>query len=475
MEEANQQKLKNFLTSIDREIKEIKDYLVLEKGSELLDSMTKWEEENAQYLGGDNKAQDELDKRKIIIRFLIFPIISDNKVEELLQYHALDAIDAGLDLEELMYMRAITISELVWPQISQRYTKALMQNAQLLGSEPLIIKNEKSSFLPYIKNWISAYNRQYGIEKHEGLEAHKFVIEDANAKRLQKEQKESLLKLLKFYESLKVYSLSKIEAEMGKIRTRMPMKAPPGKLPAGTGKIPAKAPLQEKKPVVAPSKIEDKTETYKAPAFQPRSQIKIVQDKPKEAPEKKPMISHSADKKPESADKLAEPVKSTPDKPKEIVKLPILELLEKYPHLGSLKVTSVSISNPSSPFSLAPTVQNWINHYSKERGKGHHTFDERGEFLESMQRVHGLSMDEVADLKRIFLSVDEKAPLPYDAEEKKLLLDHMEVGNKLKNKNVGEVRKEKKTDKSHNKREFSQKPADEDYDLGIELVPAKKQ
>ena len=218
MDKIRQQKLDTFLLDLDGKIKEIRDYLLLDKGAILLDAIAKFEEENAEFLQYNPAGTEELNKRKWVIQYVIFPLIADDKVEELLQYHLLEPLVAGLDLEELMRMRAITISELLWPKLSQQYLKALMQNTQLIGSDPIGVAGEKTSFLPYIKNWISLYNRKFGIDKHSGLESHQFVIEDVNAQKLGKKLKEYLLKVLRFYESMKVYSLSEIETDLRKMQ-----------------------------------------------------------------------------------------------------------------------------------------------------------------------------------------------------------------------------------------------------------------
>jgi len=440
MEEVVQKDPQHFLLSIDREMKVVKEYMMLDKGSELLDRINQWEEENGKLLTENTQLQEALEKRKILIRFLIFPLLSDEEIEELLQYHTLDAIQANLDLEELMNMRAVTASEFIWPQVSQKYIRSLMQNSQLLGSDLLIINGEKSNYLPYVKNWISTYNRKFGIEKHEGLEPHKFVISNINAKRLSKNLKEHLLKLLKFYEGLKVYSLSEIETQLIKVKQESPQKIPTkSDIPEPPKKVIQKPPVPKKLELKAvPKKItvnktpEPKKEIVKPPA------LKINEAIPKG----------------------------------NIEKLPLTELLNTYPHLGSYKISSSPINNPGAPFSLAPTVQNWINHYQKERGKGTHTFNERSEFIESMQRLNGLSSEEKENLKNILLSVDEKIPLPYDKKENKLLLDKISVGQKLKPQKE-EVKKAEKP-----KQVISAPLAKSDqkeYESEFEFVPGGKE
>jgi len=430
MDKIRQQKLRYFLLDLDGKIKEINTYLLLDKGAILLDAIEKFEEENAEFLQYNSSCQDDLNKRKWIIQFILFPIISDDKVEELLQYHLLEALDAGLDLEELMRRRAITISELLWPKISQQYLKALMQNTQLVGGDPLNTAGGGNSLLPYIKNWISLYNRRFGIDKHTGLEPHQFVLDDPNTARLSKDLKEKLLKILSFYESLKVHSLSEIEAELRKMRMgfvaqqaaaysigenrqeniKKPSGAPSTQIPAEAD-LSAKASGKEDIPSW-PQKT-NKKPTEKIAAIQKEilqdKRIKIIND-----------TGTPKNKQPENSPT------------KEIIESHVLELLEKYPSLQGFRITANPISLSIAPFTLSPTIQNWIQYYFKECGRGKHSPQERGEFMEILKKSQNLGESDLQKLQKIFRSVDEKIPLPFDRGSKELLLNLMTVGSKLK-------------------------------------------
>ena len=442
MDQIEKQKVQSFLISIDQKIKEIKDFLELAKGELVLEEISKYEEENAEFLRFNSAYQDELNKRKWIVQYLIFPIIADDKVEELLQYHLLEAIDIGLDPEELMKMRAITISELLWPKISQQYLKALAQNTQLIGSEPILIEGEKSTYLPYVKNWISVYNRRFGIEKHSGLEPHQFVLENTNAKRLNKGQKETLLKILKFYESLKVISLSEIEGELRKMKMGAVVPASPagrqqaaaysistdatrGRMAqlANTSKIP---PLSSKEPISVLKPISDKPTILD-------KRIKIIKAKYQEESKTTPVTEEPLKSTRVKVENQTKP-KENEDKTKEreVIEKSITELLETFPPLKNYNITSKSIALPTAPFSLAPTAENWIDYYHKECGKGRHSPQERDSFIENLKKNQGLGPDDALKLKKILRSADEKNALPYDKKNKELLLDLVKVGEKLK-------------------------------------------
>ena len=489
MDKIEKQKVQSFLINLDLKIKEVKDFLTLADGDLLLEEIAKFEEENGEFLQFNSAYQDELNRRKWIIQFILFPVISDDKVEELLQYHVLEAIDVGLDIDELMKMRAITISELLWPKVSQQYLKSISQNTQLIGSEPLIVEGGKNSYLPYVKNWISVYNRRFGIEKHSGLEPHQFVLEDPNAGRLSKGLKEKLLKILKFYESLKVYSLSEIEGELRKMQmgavaqqavaysisksgppgseqkpapgaaTRLSVPAPTAVAAAGSSSAAAKSVPRD---ILVDKRIKFTGAKYSTEKDSPKITPTLEIETPKEE-KKLPLES-------QEIERLAK---------REVVEKSVAELIEKYPSLINYKITSKSISLPTAPFSLTPSIQNWIDFYHKECGKGKHTPQERDNFLEQLKKNQGVGPADAQKLQKLFRSLDDKSPLPYDKTNKELLLDLVKVGEKLKSeeeisekesiaKELDKIIKKSPTRVIKKSPEAAKK--DEGY-LDIELVP----
>jgi len=434
MDKIRQQKLQYFLLDLDGKIKEINTYLMLDKGGVLLDAIEKFEEENAEFLQYNSSHQDELNKRKWIIQFILFPIIGDDKVEELLQYHLLEALNAGLDLEELMKRRAITISELLWPKISQHYLKALMQNIQLIGGDSLSAAGGGNSLLPYIKNWISLYNRRFGIDKHTGLEPHQFVLEDPNTKRLSKDLKEKLLKILNFYESLKVPSLSEIEAELRKMRMgfsaqqaaaySVSRNQAPSQKYSGAGNKPSGKIAEIQKEILKDKRIKIVDQDYRNASENSLSS--------QNAGVKKTAAFHK-----EEARNFAFPPKTNEKaavllNKKEIIESHVLELLEKYPALQESKITDNPITLSIAPFTLSPTLQNWVQYYFKECGRGKHSLQERESFMEILKKSQNLGMGDFQKLQKVFRSIDEKTFLPFDKKNGELLLDLVKVGSKLK-------------------------------------------
>ena len=463
MDKIRQQKLEQFLAQKDREIKEMNDFSMLEKGDSLLVEIEQFEDENAEFLQQNGEFQDELNKRKCTINFILFPIISDEKVEELLQYHILDAIEANLDIEFLMKERAITTSELLWPKLAQEYLKALSQNTQLIGSEPLLTEGDKNSFLPYVKNWISLYTRRFGIEKHTGLETHQFILENSNTRRLTNKEKESLIKVLGFYENLKVYSLSEIETEMRKVSQMMANSFAKANAP---GKQEYQTPEDQKAMVKKTSPIEEKNE-FLFPGDKIRFKTEI---KKQEAPTERILVKKIV----EETVSESEPGEVSPLKENSgIERASVLELMEKYPEFKNQKITQGSIVLKTAPFSLSPTLLNWVNHYFNECGKGRHKQEDRERFVENLKSTQNLSPEEIRLIRLVFLSLDERVLLSMNTQSKKIVIDNIGIGEKIR-QSVEEVFQQKEEATPPPTTTFPTKNSTySDDDLDLEFIPGE--
>lgn len=457
MDKVKLRKLRGFLLGLDEKIKEMKTFLSLEMGDLLLSAITSFEEENAEFLQHYTTGQEELNKRKQIIQCLLFPILSDDKIKEILEYHILEPIDAGLDLEELMKMRALTTPELLWPKISQGFLKALTQNSQIIGSTPLVSVTG-DSMLPQIKNWIAVYNRRFGIEKHEGLEPHQFILEDSNTQKLLPKDKERLLKVLKFYEGLKVYSLSEIETELRKIKTNAPSKSlPPVIAPKPQKTIPTSPTYQ--KSTGAKGRIGEKIElSLSAP-----SQIShdgspdlpkdtgFFQDK---AMEERIKITGQRYDKTTPQNNPSYKTSQTTDLKRDIISENIGDLLVKYPNLNDLKITKGNIRQNSIPLGAIPNIKNWIDFYQKECGKGNHSPQVRNAFIERLKSSQNTTEIETQKLEHIFRSLDDKSPLPYDKISGNVLFNQIGAGEKLK------INKEEKASEEEEEIDISPEESD---------------
>ena len=454
MDKVKLRKLRGFLLGLDEKIKEMKTYLALEMGDLLLSAIASFEEENAEFLQYYAAGQEELNKRKQIIQCLLFPIISDDKIREILEYHILEPLDAGLDLEELMKMRALTTPELLWPKITQGFLKSLTQNSQVVGSSPLI-SAMGDSMPPQIKNWIAVYNRRFGIEKHEGLEPHQFILEDPNTQKLPPKDKEKLLKILKFYEGLKVYSLSEIESELRKIQTDVSRQGSSAKLPALEPKRETSAPSAFPKTPSAQLTTSPNNTAKPSPngagknaekkipiSFSSPSQI--IHDGSAEplqdtgffqdaAAEERIKITGQRYDKNMPASKTAAPPETGPAPLKmEIEGENIENLIVKHPALKEHKITKEGIRQAGVPLGLTPNIQNWIEFYQKECGKGNHSPQARSGFVARLKSSQSITADEAKKLEHIFRSLDDKTPLPYDKIGGKILFDRVGTGEKLK-------------------------------------------
>ena len=124
--------------------------------------------------------------------------------------------------------------------------------------------------------------------------------------------------------------------------------------------------------------------------------------------------------------------KAKPKEKVELVNASVAKLLEDYPILQSYKLTANAISLKIAPFSLVPTIQNWIQYYSQECGKGKHSPQERSDFLEQLDKTQNISPEDLQKLEKILRSADDHTPLPFDKKTNEIKLDLVKVGEKIK-------------------------------------------
>ena len=79
-----------------------------------------------------------------------------------------------------------------------------------------------------------------------------------------------------------------------------------------------------------------------------------------------------------------------------------------------------------------PTIQNWIQYYSQECGKGKHSPQERSDFLEQLDKTQNISTEDLQKLEKILRSADDHTPLPFDKKTNEIKLDLVKVGEKIK-------------------------------------------
>jgi hypothetical protein len=108
---------------------------------------------------------------------------------------------------------------------------------------------------------------------------------------------------------------------------------------------------------------------------------------------------------------------------KNIVKISLLVLLQKYPRLGEQFVSSEMLKLKYLPDLVSPTIKNWIIDYRDVLGNGKHNMVERANFLFHSENGKRITSLERKKLMEIFKSLEDGSELEVDIEKQKIVFD----------------------------------------------------
>jgi hypothetical protein len=92
--------------------------------------------------------------------------------------------------------------ELIKEEMRKDLLSLLKQNNQLIGSVVLRLSQENRQAKPSISNWIEYYDRTTGLGSSNSFERSRFISGDPIVQTLNPEEKESLRKVIQFYDYL---------------------------------------------------------------------------------------------------------------------------------------------------------------------------------------------------------------------------------------------------------------------------------
>jgi hypothetical protein len=92
--------------------------------------------------------------------------------------------------------------ELIKEEMRKDLLSFLKQNSQLIGSVVLRLSQEKPQAKPSISNWIEYYDRTTGLGSSNSFQRSRFISGDPIVQTLNSEEKESLRKVIQFYDYL---------------------------------------------------------------------------------------------------------------------------------------------------------------------------------------------------------------------------------------------------------------------------------
>jgi len=107
-------------------------------------------------------------------------------------------------------------------------------------------------------------------------------------------------------------------------------------------------------------------------------------------------------------------------------KLPLRELLRKYPAVGEQMATGGQLKLAHFDRPVRPSIRNWIYDYTSQLGQERHDSMQRMKYLFSSENGKALSSPDREKLGIILKSFDENAPLAVDAGRNEIMFDVME-------------------------------------------------
>ncbi len=305
----------------------------------------------------------------ILLKFIALVTLDKNTMLKLFQFHILDVLASGIDLNDRMTGRMYLLPDLAWNDEAQDILQALKENKQRLGSQSIILKDDIAPSAPLIKNWLADYDRTFGPEKQSVLQQQQYLTQNPNVKLLPEPEKNILKQIIQFYDNLKPIPASVLE--------RIAAEIVPPTMPQPTPETAFAAPPIAKPPSAAPRG--ERSEFYEA------------------APS--PIVN--------------------------VVKKSLRQLVKDNKDALNQTLTNAPIKIIDFDQPVRGTIKNWLVDYVKIKGAGHHEALERSDYLFNSPNSRALSEEERALVTEILKAYDDDLSLPINAPDQTILLEKL--------------------------------------------------
>ena len=293
-----------------------------------------------------------------LLKFVVFQTLSEVEQTNLFSDFLVKAFKVGLDVKNRFSIKMSLVDEVLWPETTQLFVEAMLKNEEKIGKNKIIIIGEHVESPPTFANWLRDYNRINGMDRHEKIIPYKYINENQNAIRLEKEDKFLLLKLLEFYEGLKFPSQKQIQDALDQVLDQY-----------------------------ASSLSDD--------------ELGLEAENEKEV-----LISEIKEDYSFSENTVSEGLNS---------------LLKKFPQVEEQIIGKYPIKLINSGESVRPSIGNWLSDYRTYAGVGPHEVNERSDYLVRSRNVQNLSSADREKLGLTLRSYDEDYPLPFSRERQVIL------------------------------------------------------
>ena len=111
------------------------------------------------------------------------------------------------------------------------------------------------------------------------------------------------------------------------------------------------------------------------------------------------------------------------------IQLTIQEALQQYPDAGEQDLTLNPLKLKYFANSVRPSIKNWITDFHDNMGAGKHSAIDRGNYLFHSENGKKLTPVERQKLSAILKSLDEKTPISFNPESKKIIFQNEELAS----------------------------------------------
>jgi hypothetical protein len=157
----------------------------------------------------DSNAEAYRELSKIIFQLYVtaIPNISTELFHKIISLNIIEALTPLWPSERDFAARiesrySIYPVELIKEEMRKDLLPLLKQNSQLIGSVVLRLSQENPQAKPSIANWIEYYDRTTGLGSSNSFQRSRFISGDPIVQTLNSEEKESLRKVIQFYDYL---------------------------------------------------------------------------------------------------------------------------------------------------------------------------------------------------------------------------------------------------------------------------------
>lgn len=309
-----------------------------------------------------NSAQsEELKIYLALMNFIAFSTLPEPDQLELFRTFLVKAFRVGIDIENRFAIKMDLTPDVLWPETVQSFVEAMLKNNERLGGQTILVRGEKVETSPILSNWLRDYNRIYGMDRHEKIIPHRYLSENPNIHRLNKEEQALLLKILEFYEGLKFPSQEQIQRSLEKALDQY---------------------IAENNEL--PEEFEENNQ-----------EVDVVED-------------------------VRERLRIDSN---EIIDNDIETLIRQYPKVSDQIISSQPIKLLFNEEIVQPTISNWLADYRAYVGIGKHEINERSDYLLRSQNVQNINPEERERLGLLLRSYDEHYLLPFSISKQQIVFE----------------------------------------------------